>query len=68
MRWWDWSINLGSVAMFCIGLTLLIFGHAWPPKQECSKHSDHRQTFQHDAGNVSQVLYWKGVLLAAFQT
>jgi hypothetical protein len=55
MRWWHWLLALCGLLMCCIGLTLLIFGHAWTPNQECSTNSEYRQTFQHDAENVTQV-------------
>ena len=54
MRWWHRSLGLVGLILLCMGLTLLILGHAWPPKQECSAGSEYHPTFQHDGENVSQ--------------
>jgi hypothetical protein len=46
-----------------MGATLIIFGHAWPPKQECDKDSENRQLFQHDSEIVPKArkqLYLSG--------
>jgi IS1 family transposase len=56
MRWWDWLFGLIGFTACCMGSTLLIFGHAWPPKQERCEHSYNRQIFQHNTKNVSQKL------------
>jgi hypothetical protein len=47
-------LGLAGLILLCMGFTLLFFGHAWPPKQECSPQTEYRQTFQHDGGNVSR--------------
>jgi IS1 family transposase len=52
MRWCDWPLGLVGLVTCCMGATTLIFGHAWPPKQECSESSDNRQPFQHNAAIV----------------
>ena len=52
MRWWHWLLGLSAFCVFCMGLTLMIFGHAWPPKQECSPNSEYRQSFQHNSAIV----------------
>ncbi len=63
MRWWDWPLSLVGLITCCMGATILIFGHAWPPKQECSENSDNRQPFQHNAEIVPHKHLGKAALL-----
>jgi hypothetical protein len=53
---------LGGFIATCLSGGLLIFGHAWPPKQECYNR-DNYQIPQHNAAIVPQKLltpsnYW----------
>jgi IS1 family transposase len=46
-----------------MGATLVIFGHAWPPKQECEEYGSHRQPSQHNGVIVPQKLLDSNVFL-----
>ena len=52
-RWLRWLCIVVGMIVYAMGTTILLFGHAWPPKSECSEYSEYRQIFQHDGGNVS---------------
>jgi IS1 family transposase len=54
VRWWHYCCGLAGYILSCMGATLLLFGHAWPPKQECSVYGDNRQPFQHNSVIVPQ--------------
>jgi hypothetical protein len=55
MRWRGWLTVIAGYMPCSMGATLLIFGHAWRPKQEPCQTSEYCQTFQHDGGNVPQI-------------
>jgi len=47
MHWRNWLFAIGGYVICCMGATLIIFGHAWPPKQEPCKANEYSQHFQH---------------------
>jgi len=51
-RWWDCGPMISGLVLACMGATLMIFGHAWPPKQEPCNSYGNGQTLQHDRENV----------------
>src|ERR1019366_1105508 len=55
MRWWDWLLILSGIGTCCMGGGLLVFGHAWRPKQECSQYSN-RQLSPHNTESVMRSL------------
>lgn len=54
MRCWDWLIVGSGYIICCMGATLLLYGHAWPPAQEPCNTPEHSESFQHDSINVTQ--------------
>src|ERR1039458_5073020 len=51
-RMWKCLLIIVGIVSLSIGITLLIFGHAWPSKQKCPQQSENKQPFEHGE-NVS---------------
>lgn len=54
MRWRGRTVCLTGLVAGSIGASLLVFGHAWPPKQEPCDHKVAEKQFWHDGKNVTR--------------